>query len=339
MTETQRIVLASRPKGSPTLDNFRLETLERPVPGAGEVLVRTIWLSLDPYMRGRMDSAKSYADPVEIGDTMEGAGVGEVIASGDDRYRSGDIVVGRTGWASHAAIKARDCRKVDPELAPVSTALGVLGMPGHTAWVGLNDILAGHAGETVVVSAATGAVGSVVGQLALRKGMRTVGVAGEATKCTYAVEKLGYEVCLDHRDPDLARQLEAQTPQGVDCYYENVGGTTLEAVLPRMNDHGRIAVCGMIAWYSGKGIEDAMPLPKMWRTILVRQLRVQGFIVFEHMNRLNPFLQEVGPLVRSGEFHYGETITEGLESAPKAFLDLLEGGNFGKQLVRVGEDP
>ncbi len=339
MTKTQRIVLASRPNGAPTLDNFRLETIEQPVPAKGEVLVRTIWLSLDPYMRGRMDAAKSYADPVEVGDTMEASGVGEVIASNDDRYRSGDILLGRTGWASHAAMDARQCRRVDPELAPISTALGVLGMPGHTAWVGLNDILAGRSGETVVVSAATGAVGSLVGQLASRKGMRTVGVAGGATKCAYAVDRLGYDVCLDHRDPDLAQKLVAQTPQGVDCYYENVGGETLEAVLPRINDHGRIAVCGMIAWYSGKGIEDAMPLPKMWRTILVRKLRVQGFIVFEHMDRLSPFLKEVGPLVKSGEIHYSESVTEGLERAPQAFLDLLEGGNFGKQLVRVGEDP
>ena len=262
MTETQRIVLASRPKGTPTLENFRLEEIKRPVPGEGEVLVRTIWLSLDPYMRGRMDAAKSYADPVEVGDTMEAAGVGEVIASNHDRFKSGDIVLGRTGWASHAAIDAKQCRRVDPDLAPVSTALGVLGMPGHTAWVGLNDILAGQSGETVVVSAATGAVGSVVGQLALRKRMRAIGVAGGDAKCAYAVEKLGYEVCLDHRDPDLAQKLEAQTQQGVDCYYENVGGKTLEAVLPRMNDHGRIAVCGMIAWYSGKGIEGRHAAPE-----------------------------------------------------------------------------
>ncbi len=338
MTEARRIVLASRPEGVPTLENFRLETVRRPEPGDGEILVRTIWLSLDPYMRGRMDAAKSYAAPVEVDGTMEAAGVGEVIASNDGRFQVGDIVVGRTGWASHAAVDARQCRKVDPDLAPVSTALGVLGMPGHTAWVGLNDILAGRSGETLVVSAATGAVGSVVGQLAIRKGLRVSGVAGGAEKCAYAVKKLGYDVCLDHRDPNLAERLRDLTPQGVDCYFENVGGKTLEAVLPRMNDHGRIAVCGMIAWYSGKGMEDAMPLPKVWRAILVRKLRVRGFIVFEHMHRFEPFLNEVGPLIRSGELHYRESVTEGLENAPQAFLDLLAGGNFGKQLVRVGEE-
>ncbi len=335
MIQARHIVLASRPEGAPILENFRLETKRMRKPNSGEVLIRTLWLSLDPYMRGRMDATKSYADPVEVGGTMEAAGVGEVIASNDGRYRAGDILVGRTGWSSHAIVETGQCRKVDRDIAPVSTALGVLGMPGHTAWVGLNDILAGRSGETLVVSAATGAVGSLVGQLAVRRGMRTVGVAGGAMKCAYAVKRLGYDVCLDHRDPDLSKQLEEMTPEGVDCYYENVGGKTLEAVLPRMNDHGRIAICGMIAWYSGEGVGDAMPLPQMWRTILVRKLRVRGFIVFEHMDRLEPFLREVGPLVRSGEIHYRETVTEGLENAPEAFLGLLEGGNFGKQLVRV----
>ncbi|MDJ0629483.1 MAG: NADP-dependent oxidoreductase [Rhodobacter sp.] len=339
MTRYNRIVLASRPKGPPGLENFRLETADLPAPGHGEVLVRTIWLSLDPYMRGRMDAGASYADPVEVGHTMTAGCVAEVLASNFDGLAPGDAVVGGVGWASHGILPGKAVVKVDPDLAPVSTALGVLGMPGHTAWVGLNDILQIRSGETIVVSAATGAVGSLAGQLAKRAGLRVIGVAGGAEKCRYAVDALGYDVCLDHRDPDLAAEMAAVTPQGVDCYYENVGGKTLEAVLPRMNDFGRIAVCGMIAWYSGKGVADAMRLPAAWRAILVMRLRVQGFIVFDHLDRLAPFLAEVGPLVASGQIHYRETVTEGLENAPAAFLRLLEGGNFGKQLVRVGADP
>ena len=339
MTRYTRIALASRPKGAPVAENFRLEEAELPEPGQGEVLVRVIWMSLDPYMRGRMDDVKSYAPAVQLGETMEGGGVGEVITSAHPDFAAGDIVVGRTGWASHAVCEGAMLRKVDPGIAPISTSLGVLGMPGHTAFVGLNDILRAKSGETIVVSAATGAVGSLVGQLARRKGLRVIGVAGGAEKCSYAVEHLGYELCLDHRDADLAAKLKEATPDGVDCYYENVGGKTLEAVLPRMNTFGRIAVCGMIAWYSGKGIEDAMRLPAAWRAILTKRLRVQGFIIFDHFDRLPAFLSEVGPLVKNGDIHYRETIAEGLENAPAAFLQLLEGGNFGKQLVRVGADP
>ena len=339
MTQYQRVALASRPKGAPTPDNFRFETADLPQPGEGQLLVRTVWLSLDPYMRGRMDDAKSYADPVEIGGTMEGGAVGEVLVSNHKHFKPGDIIVGRIGWASHGVIDGNGAMKVDPSIAPISTALGVLGMPGLTAFVGLNDILQAQSGETIVVSAATGAVGSLVGQLARLKGMKVIGVAGGAEKCRYAVDTLGYDVCLDHRDPDLAQELAAVTPQGVDCYYENVGGKTTEAVLPLMNVHGRIAVCGMIAWYSGKGVQDAMRLPAAWRAILVKRLRVQGFIIFDHYNRLPAFLAEVAPMVGDGRIAYRETVAEGLENAPAAFLKLLEGGNFGKQLVRVGPDP
>jgi hypothetical protein len=339
MSEMQRVVLASRPKGVPTPDNFRLETAELPEPGPGEMLLRTIWLSLDPYMRGRMDDVKSYADPVPLGGTMEGACVAEVMMSNIPAFKPGDIVMGGLGWASHAISDGTGLFKVDPTIAPISTALGVLGMPGHTAWVGLNDILQAKEGETIVVSAATGAVGSLVGQLAKRKGMRVIGVAGGAEKCAYAVESLGYDACLDHHDPDLRAALKAAVPEGIDCYYENVGGVTLEAVLPLMNVHGRIAICGMIAWYSGKGIEQAPRLPVAWRAILTKRLRVQGFIIFDHFDRLPAFLAEVAPQVAGGKIHYRETVAEGLENAPVAFLRLLEGGNFGKQLVRVGPDP
>lgn len=337
MTKTQQITLASRPQGKPTLDNFALTEGTLGAPEDGQIAVRTLWLSLDPYMRGRMDDAKSYADPVAIGGTMEGGAVGQVIASRSDKFSEGDIVVGRIGWASHGILNADEVRKVDPSLAPISTALGVLGMPGHTAWVGLNDILQAQSGETIVVSAATGAVGSLVGQLAKRKGMQVIGVAGGAEKCAYATQHLGYDLCLDHRSATLAGDLADATPRGVDCYYENVGGPTLEAVLPNMNTFGRIAVCGMIAWYSGQGLADAMPLPKMWRKILVDRLRVQGFIIFDHNDRYAPFAKEVGPLVSSGDIHFKESVTEGLENAPQAFLELLQGGNFGKQLVKVAD--
>jgi NADPH-dependent curcumin reductase CurA len=335
MTAFTRIALASRPQGVPSPENFRLEEATLPELGDGQILVRVLWLSLDPYMRGRMDDAKSYAKAVALGDTMEGGTVGEVIESRSDRFVPGDIVVGMGGWASHAVLNAAEVRKVDPDIAPVQTALGILGMPGHTAFVGLNDILQAEAGETIVISAATGAVGTVVGQLAQRKGMRVIGVAGGAEKCAYATQNLGYDICLDHRADDLAAQLAAAAPDGVHCYYENVGGKTLEAVLPLMRDFGRIAVCGMIAWYSGQGIQDALPAPKLWRAILTKRLRAQGFIVFDHNHRYPDFIAEVGPLVGSGALHYRETVSEGLASAPEAFLSLLCGGNFGKQLVRV----
>ena len=339
MTQIQRIALASRPQGTPVPDNFSLETATLPAPGPGEVQVRTIWLSLDPYMRGRMDDAKSYADPVPIGGTMEAGAVGVVTQSNDANFSSGDIVLGGFGWTSGANAKASEIRKVDPAIAPISTALGVLGMPGHTAWVGLNDILQAKSGETIVVSAATGAVGSLVGQLAKHRGLRTIGVAGGADKCAYAEAELGYDICLDHRQDNLAARIRDAAPKGVDCYYENVGGITLEATLNNMNTFGRIAVCGMIAWYSGQGIDKAMPGPKIWRAILTRRLRAQGFIIFDHNDRHGAFTSEVAPLVADGTIQYRESVTEGLENAPAAFLQLLSGGNFGKQLVRVGPDP
>lgn len=335
MTRTRRIVLAERPKGQPTTENFRIEEADLPDPGEGELLVRTHWMSLDPYMRGRMDKGPSYAPSVEVGGTMVGQGVGEVLASNDEGFAPGDMVLGGTGWAEHAILPARECRKLDPDLAPVQTALGVLGMPGLTAWVGVNDILRVQSGQTVVISAATGAVGSVAGQIAKSRGARVIGVAGGAEKCAWAVDELGFDACLDHRDPKLADELGALCPQGIDCYFENVGGATLEAVLPRMQDHGAIAVCGMIAWYSGKGLAGAMPLPKAWRTILVKRLRVQGFIIFDHWDRLPEFLAEVAPMIADGRLRYRETVAEGLEAAPEAFLRLLEGGNFGKQLIRL----
>ncbi|RVT83173.1 NADP-dependent oxidoreductase [Rhodobacteraceae bacterium CCMM004] len=339
MTETARTVtLAKRPEGVPGDDCFALE--DRPLGdlAEGHVRVRVIWLSLDPYMRGRMNAGKSYSPPVEIGEAMGGQGVGEVIGSRAEGFAEGDIVTGMFGWVSHADAPAGEVRRLDPALAPVQTALGVLGMPGLTAWVGVHRILEAQAGETAVVSAATGAVGSVAGQLARRHGLRAVGVAGGPEKCAYAEEELGYDACLDHRAPDLRARLGEAAPDGVDGYFENVGGVTLEAVLPALNDHARIALCGVVAWYNGQGVADAMPLPAMWRTILVKRLRVQGFIIYDHFHRFPEFLAEVGPLVADGTLRYRESVTEGLENAPAAFRAMLEGGNFGKTLVRVGPD-
>ncbi len=342
MTTAQSITLASRPTGSPVPENFALVDRVMPDPGAGEFLVRVIWLSLDPYMRGRMDDAKSYAEPVAIGGVMEGGAVGEVLVSNHAGFAVGDIVTAQFGWTTHAISDGEGVRKVNPDVAPISTALGALGMPGITAWVGLNEIAAAQAGETIVVSAATGAVGGMVGQLAKAKGMRVIGVAGGPEKCAFAKAELGYDICLDHRAMDakeLAAALKEAAPDGVDVYFENVGGKTLEAVLTRMNTGGRIAVCGAISWYSGQGIAEAQPLPAVWRNILTRRLRVQGFIIFDHFHLMGQFQKEVGPLVGNGTIKVKESVTDGLENAPAAFIELLKGGNFGKQLVRVGDDP
>ncbi|AXS41700.1 NADP-dependent oxidoreductase [Breoghania sp. L-A4] len=340
----KRIVLASRPDGTPGPQNFRLEEAALPEPGDGEFLVRVIYLSLDPYMRGRMDASKSYAKAVEVGATMEGGAVGEVIASNHPKFQAGDFVNGMFGWASHAVSDGTMVRKLDPAQAPISTAVGVLGMPGLTAFVGLNDHGRPKAGETLVVGAATGAVGSVVGQLGKIYGLRVVGVAGGAEKCAYAVEELGFDACIDHRDPDLATLLKDACPEGVDIYYENVGGATLEAVMPLMNVWGRIPLCGMIAWYDLGGLgagrlEGADRLPKMWRTILVQRLTVRGFIIFDHYDRFPAFVEEVSGHIRDGRLKYRESIAQGLENAPETFLAMLKGGNFGKQLVQVGADP
>lgn len=342
MTDATAIVLAARPDGQPKRDDFRIETRSLPAPSDGEVAVRIVWLSLDPYMRGRMDDAASYADPVAIGEVMTGQGVGEVIASRAEGFAEGDIVTGMFGWTDHAIAGAADLRKLDPGAAPIQTALGILGMPGLTAWVGVNRILGVRAGETAVISAATGAVGTLAGQLCREKGLRVIGVAGGPEKCAFAVDELGYDACIDHRaQPDgraMAAALAEAAPDGIDAYFENVGGKTLEGVLPRMNDHGRIALCGMVAWYSGRGVDEAQPVPAVWRHILVKRLRVEGFIIFDHWHRYPDFVAEVAPMLASGAIRYREDVTDGLENAPAAFLAMLEGGNFGKTLVRVGPD-
>ncbi len=346
MSERQQIVLVARPDGAPQLSDFGLESGPLPDLEDGQILIRGQWLSLDPYMRGRMDAGKSYAAPVPLGGVMEGAGVGEVIQSRHKGFKTGEIVTGPFGWQSHVISTGALMRKLDPSLAPVSTALGVLGMPGITAYVGLNDHATPKAGETLVVGAATGAVGSVVGQLARIYGLRVVGVAGGAEKCDYAVSELGFDACVDHKDANDARTLRARLqqacPDGVDIYFENIGGKTLEAVIPLMNLGGRIPVCGMISWYNSGGLgaaanEGANLLPLVWRSILVNRLHVRGFIISDHYDRFPAFVKEVSGHIGSGRLKYRESVTRGLRNAPRAFIELLKGENFGKQLVRLDD--
>ena len=340
MTMNQQILLASRPEGEPTSDNFKL--VEVPVPAAGEladgqVLVRHHYLSLDPYMRGRMSEAKSYAQPQPLGEVMIGGTVGEVVASKHPRFALGDRVVGMGGWQQFAVVDGNApglLRKVDTTHVPLSAYLGAVGMPGATAWVGLNQIIAPREGETVVVSAASGAVGGAVGQLAKARGCRAVGIAGGPDKCRYVVEELGFDACIDYKEQRdlkaLSKALKEACPQGIDGYFENVGGVILDAVMLRMNAFGRIAFCGMIAGYNGEPIPMANP-----SLILVSRLKLQGFIVSEHMELWPQALQELGTLVATGKLKYRETVAQGLAAAPEAFLGLLKGRNFGKQLVKL----
>jgi NADPH-dependent curcumin reductase CurA len=327
----RQIQLKSRPEGAPGLDNFEL--VERPVPepGEGEVLMRTLYLSLDPYMRGRMSAAKSYAKPAAVGEPMVGGTVGEIVASRNPKFSAGDIVLGYGGWQEYALSSGTALRKLDPAAAPVSTALGVLGMPGMTAYVGLLEIGQPKPGETVVVAAASGAVGSVVGQIAKIKGCRAVGIAGGADKCRFVTGELGFDACVDHRAPDFARALEAACPKGIDVYFENVGGAVQQTVWPLLNDFARIPVCGLIAQYNSP---TPMPGPDMF-SVLRKRLMLRGFIVSDFAAKQGDFLREAGEWVRTGRLKYREDVADGLEQAPAAFLGLLQGKNFGKMLVRV----
>jgi NADPH-dependent curcumin reductase len=337
MTETiQRIVLASRPVGEPALDNFRSEKLPIPRLGPNEMLLRTLWLSLDPYMRGRMSDAPSYAKPVGIGDVMEGGTVSEVVASNIARFSKGDIVVGRTGWQTYALSDGSGLQKVDPKRAPIQTALGVLGMPGMTAYMGLLEIGKPAAGETVVVAAASGAVGSVVGQIARIKGANAVGIAGGPEKCRYVTEELGFNACIDHRRSDFADRLAAACPKGIDIYFENVGGAVFEAVFPLLNPFARIPVCGLISMYNATSLSPGpILLPQLMRAILTKRLTFRGFIVSDFSARYQDFMRDVSAWVGEGRIKYREDVVEGLENAPRALIGLLRGENFGKLLVCV----
>ena len=330
MPANLQILLDHRPTGKVSPENFRLVETPVPTPGPGQVLVRHLYLSLDPYMRGRLSDAKSYAAPQEVGAVMQGGAVGVVEASQNPRFKAGDSVVGMGGWQRYFLSDGSGLRVVDAKAVPLQAYLGPIGMPGVTAWYGLNKIIAAKGGETVLVSAATGAVGSVVGQLAHAAGARAVGVAGGAEKCAYAVRELGYAACVDHRSGDFAEELKAALPGGVDGLFENVGGEPFRQALRRLNDFARVAICGLIASYEGA----PTALPDM-RVFLVKRFRIEGFIVSDHMELWPQALAELMGHVAAGRLKWRETIREGLANAPHALVDLLHGKNFGKMLVKV----
>jgi NADPH-dependent curcumin reductase len=335
--ENRRIVLASRPEGEPGPEHFRLERGPVPEPGPGEALLRTLFLSLDPYMRGRMSAAKSYAKSVEIDETMVGGTVSEVVRSNDPSLEPGDTVLSYVGWQDYGVAKASTLRKLDAGQAPASTALGVLGMPGMTAYTGLRTIGQPKAGDTVVVAAASGPVGSLVGQIAKIDGARAVGIAGGPDKCRYLTEELGFDAAVDHRGPDLPQRLAEACPRGIDVYFENVGGAVFDAVLPLLNDFARIPVCGLVANYN---LTAPPPGPDrsamLMRNVLTKRLAIRGFIVWDFADQEPAFLRDVGGWLRDGRIRYREDVVEGLERAPEAFMGLLKGRNFGKLIVKVG---
>ncbi|MBV9860224.1 MAG: NADP-dependent oxidoreductase [Alphaproteobacteria bacterium] len=331
----RQVVLKRRPVGMPAPEDFDIVDGPVPEPAEGEVLLRGVYLSLDPYMRGRISGVRSYAAPVELGQVIEGRVVGRVVRSRDPRFREGDFAFGGYGWQLYSAVAAGILTKLDPTEAPISTALGILGMPGLTAYVGLSDIGQPKAGETVVVSAASGAVGAVAGQLAKRAGARVVGIAGGADKCRYVEEELGFDAAIDHRTPDLGTALGAACPNGIDVYFENVGGAVQQAVFPLLNDFGRMVMCGMIAEYN-----DTAPRPGPNLGAVVRKrLKIQGFIVGDQRGRIREYRAMAAPLVREGRLKYREDVVEGLDNAPAAFIGLLQGRNFGKLLVKLDRDP
>jgi NADPH-dependent curcumin reductase CurA len=339
-----RVVLASRPVGEPGDDNFKLEESALPKPAVGQVLLRTLFLSLDPYMRGRMSDAKSYAEPVQIGDVMVGGTVCEVLESEDAALKKGDTVVAYTGWQSHAVVSARTVRKIDQAAdlkgLPLSTALGVLGMPGMTAYTGLLNIGQPKAGETIVVAAASGAVGAVVGQIAKIKGCRVVGIAGGKRKCDYVTGELGFDLCVDHKDAGFAAKLKQACPNGIDVYFENVGGPVFDAVLPLLNDFARIPVCGLINHYNDSatthaGASGPDRVPLLMRAILTKRLTFRGFIVSDFGAQTKQFESDMSTWVTSGQVKYLEDVVDGLDKAPRAFQGLLRGENFGKLVVKV----
>ncbi len=336
--KNRQIVLASRPDGEPTLSNFKLAEAPIPAIGAGQVLLKTKYLSLDPYMRGRMSEAKSYVAPFAIGEPLGGGTVSEVVASNNPKFAVGGIVLAFGGWQEYSVSEGNGLKKLDPAAGPVSAALGVLGMPGLTAYAGLLNIGQPKAGETLAVAAAAGPVGSAVGQIAKIKGCRVVGIAGGPKKVDYLRNELGFDAALDHRSPRLKEELKTACPNGIDIYFENVGGAVWDAVFPLLNNFARVPVCGLVANYNATSLPEGPDRsPALMRGILAKRLRVQGFIVYDFAQQTEDFLRDAGGWIREGKLKYREDIVEGLENAPQAFIGLFKGANFGKLLVKVSD--
>jgi hypothetical protein len=337
-TTNRQILLASRPFGAPKPDNFSIVTSDIPCPKDGEVLLRTVYLSLDPYMRGRMNDAKSYADPVGLNEVMVGGSVCKVEQSNHQSYQQGDWVVALGGWQDYTVINGNELLKLDNQMVNPSYALGVLGMPGLTAYMGLLDIGVPKSGDTVVVAAATGAVGSLVGQIAKLKGCKVIGIAGGDTKCQYALNTLGFDACIDHKSTDFAQQLAAVCSSGIDVYFENVGGKIFEAVMPLLNNCARIPLCGLISQYNATKLPSGPDkTAQLMAVLLTKRIKMQGFIVFEdYGHRYAEFSQQMATWLIAGKIKYKEHLVEGLESSIDAFIGLLQGENFGKLVVQVG---
>ena len=337
-SQNRRCVLAERPHGTPTVQSFRLDVEPIPTAGRGQMLLRTLFLSLDPYMRGRMSDAPSYAPPVAVGATMLGGTIAEVVASNLAGFAPGDTVLGTSGWQDYALSDGSGITNLGSNPQNPSWALGVLGMPGFTGWAALREIGRPQPGETLVVAAATGPVGATVGQIASLWGCKTIGIAGGPEKCAFATKTLGFGICLDHRAGDFAAQLKAATPNGIDIYFENVGGKVFDAVLPLLNPHARIPVCGVVSQYNATSLPEGPDrLPLLMSTILRKKLTVRGFIIFDDFAALFPeFRQQMQAWIAAGKIHYREDVTDGLENAPAAFLRMLSGESFGKSVVRVG---
>ena len=335
-SSNRQILLANRPVGMPKASDFLLNETSIPTPVEGQVLCETLYLSLDPYMRGRMSPSKSYAKPVEINEVMTGGTVGKVIESKDPNLKAGDIVFGYGGWQDYWVHNGKTLKNVDPDIAPISTATGVLGMPGVTAYTGLLNIGKPKKGETVVVASACGPVGSVVGQIAKFKGARSVGIAGSKEKCKYATDKFQFDHCLNHKSSEFSEELKQVCPEGIDVYFENVGGKVLDSVLPLLNDFARIPVCGIISAYNSTELPSGPNLiPSLMRSILVKRLTFRGFIVWDFANQEKEALQQLAKWIKQGKLHYLEDIVDGLENAPESFIGLFDGKNFGKLVVRV----